>query len=195
MNDTNKQSWERGKGIVTNKPLPPSAAASFSSSSSFVDRASAKITRQFELKQEIAASDFGTRRQQSTSSPSIVHHQQQQQRQGVDQQQEQERSYFERKITEEKNFLVFVKPRYQSAGSRDSCGLFSLGRGWQELYGRPCGSREIGVGEEFFFEEEEEEEEERAVDEAETRKKKDSSNGTTTAQKVLKKKKRIRDWC
>jgi hypothetical protein len=46
-------------------------------------------------------------------------------------------------------FRERLKPRYQAAGSRDSCGLFSLGRGWQELYARPCAG--ISRGEEDWW--------------------------------------------
>lgn len=71
---------------------------------------------------------------------------------------------FNEKQTDDSVFQERLKPRYQAAGSRDSCGLFSLGRGWQELYAaRPgCGGSSRGGG--GAFEEEEDEEDENTRD-------------------------------
>ena len=41
--------------------------------------------------------------------------------------------FLNEKHTDDDAFKARVKARYHAAGSRDSCGLFSLGRGWQEL--------------------------------------------------------------
>jgi hypothetical protein len=57
--------------------------------------------------------------------------------------------FFNEKHTDDSVFRERLKPRYQAAGSRDSCGLFSLGRGWQELCGRPCAG--ISRGEEDWW--------------------------------------------
>ena len=64
---------------------------------------------------------------------------------------------FNEKQTDDSVFQERLKPRYQAAGSRDSCGLFSLGRGWQELYAARagCGGSSRGGG--GAFEEEEDE--------------------------------------
>jgi len=43
------------------------------------------------------------------------------------------RGFLNEKHTDDEEFKARVKARYHAAGSRDSCGLFSLGRGWQEL--------------------------------------------------------------
>ena len=43
------------------------------------------------------------------------------------------RGFLNEKHTDDDAFKARVKARYHAAGSRDSCGLFSLGRGWQEL--------------------------------------------------------------
>ena len=55
---------------------------------------------------------------------------------------------FNEKQTDDSVFQERLKPRYQAAGSRDSCGLFSLGRGWQELYAARagCGGSSRGGG-------------------------------------------------
>jgi len=67
------------------------------------------------------------------------------------------------KQTDDSVFQERLKPRYQAAGSRDSCGLFSLGRGWQELYAARagCGGSSRGGG---AFEDEEDEEDENTRD-------------------------------
>ena len=49
------------------------------------------------------------------------------------------RGFLNEKHTDDAGFKARVKARYHAAGSRDSCGLFSLGRGWQELCARPGG--------------------------------------------------------
>lgn len=66
---------------------------------------------------------------------------------------------FNAKQTDDSVFQERLKPRYQAAGSRDSCGLFSLGRGWQELYAARagCGGSSRGGG---AFEDEGDEEDE-----------------------------------
>ena len=66
---------------------------------------------------------------------------------------------FNEKQTDDSVFQERLKPRYQAAGSRDSCGLFSLGRGWQELYAARagCGGSSRGGG---AFEDEGDEEDE-----------------------------------
>lgn len=65
---------------------------------------------------------------------------------------------FNEKQTDDSVFQERLKPRYQAAGSRDSCGLFSLGRGWQELYAARagCGGSSRGGGGGAFEEEEDE---------------------------------------
>lgn len=70
---------------------------------------------------------------------------------------------FNEKQTDDSVFQERLKPRYQAAGSRDSCGLFSLGRGWQELYAARavCGGSSRGGG---AFEDEEDEEDENTRD-------------------------------
>ena len=70
---------------------------------------------------------------------------------------------FNAKQTDDSVFQERLKPRYQAAGSRDSCGLFSLGRGWQELYAARagCGGSSRGGG---AFEDEEDEEDENTRD-------------------------------
>jgi len=72
-------------------------------------------------------------------------------------------SYLNEKQTDDSVFQERLKPRYQAAGSRDSCGLFSLGRGWQELYAARagCGGSSRGGG---AFEDEEDEEDENTRD-------------------------------
>jgi hypothetical protein len=67
-------------------------------------------------------------------------------------------SYLNEKQTDDSVFQERLKPRYQAAGSRDSCGLFSLGRGWQELYAARagCGGSSRGGGGGAFEEEEDE---------------------------------------
>lgn len=64
---------------------------------------------------------------------------------------------FNEKQTDDSVFQERLKPRYQAAGSRDSCGLFSLGRGWQELYAARagCGGSSRGGGGAFEDEEDE----------------------------------------
>ncbi len=71
--------------------------------------------------------------------------------------------FFNEKQTDDSVFQERLKPRYQAAGSRDSCGLFSLGRGWQELYAARagCGGSSRGGG---AFEDEEDEEDENTRD-------------------------------
>ena len=67
---------------------------------------------------------------------------------------------FNEKRTDDSVFQERLKPRYQAAGSRDSCGLFSLGRGWQELYAARAGcggSSRGGGGGGGAFEDEEDE--------------------------------------
>jgi len=68
---------------------------------------------------------------------------------------------FNEKQTDDSVFQERLKPRYQAAGSRDSCGLFSLGRGWQELYAarQGCGGSSRGGGGGAFEDEEDEEDE------------------------------------
>ena len=70
---------------------------------------------------------------------------------------------FNEKQTDDSVFQERLKPRYQAAGSRDSCGFFSLGRGWQELYAARagCGGSSRGGG---AFEDEEDEEDENTRD-------------------------------
>jgi hypothetical protein len=70
---------------------------------------------------------------------------------------------FNEKQTDDSVFQERLKPRYQAAGSRDSCGLFSLGRGWQELYAARagCGGSSRGGG---AFKDEEDEEDENTRD-------------------------------
>lgn len=65
---------------------------------------------------------------------------------------------FNEKQTDDSVFQERLKPRYQAAGSRDSCGLFSLGRGWQELYAARagCGGSSRGGGGGAFEDEEDE---------------------------------------
>ena len=54
--------------------------------------------------------------------------------------------FLNEKHTDDDAFKARVKARYHAAGSRDSCGLFSLGRGWQELCvaARPLTGRSSG---------------------------------------------------
>ena len=86
---------------------------------------------------------------------------------------------FNEKQTDDSVFQERLKPRYQAAGSRDSCGLFSLGRGWQELYAARagCGGSSRGGG---AFEEEEDEEDEKTRDKnnTNTTKKKKTTKGS-----------------
>ena len=81
--------------------------------------------------------------------------------------------FLNEKHTDDDAFKARVKARYHAAGSRDSCGLFSLGRGWQELCvaARPpgrssgsfCATRSQRPA--FATEEREEEEEEKRKEE------------------------------
>ena len=83
------------------------------------------------------------------------------------------RGFLNEKHTDDDAFKARVKARYHAAGSRDSCGLFSLGRGWQELCvaARPpgrssgsfCATRSQRPA--FATEEREEEEEEKRKEE------------------------------
>ena len=83
------------------------------------------------------------------------------------------RGFLNEKHTDDDAFKARVKARYHAAGSRDSCGLFSLGRGWQELCvaARPpgrssgsfCATRSQRPA--FATEEREEEEEKRKEEE------------------------------
>ena len=84
---------------------------------------------------------------------------------------------FNEKQTDDSVFQERLKPRYQAAGSRDSCGLFSLGRGWQELYAARagCGGSSRGGG---AFEDEEDEEDENT---------RDKNNTNTTKKKTTTK--------
>ena len=81
---------------------------------------------------------------------------------------------FNEKQTDDSVFQERLKPRYQAAGSRDSCGLFSLGRGWQELYAARagCGGSSRGGGGAFEDEEDEEDENTRDKNNTNTTKKK-----------------------
>lgn len=81
---------------------------------------------------------------------------------------------FNEKQTDDSVFQERLKPRYQAAGSRDSCGLFSLGRGWQELYAARagCGGSSRGGGGAFEEEEDEEDENTRDKNNTNTTKKK-----------------------
>ena len=69
---------------------------------------------------------------------------------------------FNKKQTDDSVFQERLKPRYQAAGSRDSCGLFSLGRGCELYAARAgCGGSSRGGG---AFEDEEDEEDENTRD-------------------------------
>ena len=82
--------------------------------------------------------------------------------------------FLNEKHTDDDAFKARVKARYHAAGSRDSCGLFSLGRGGQELCvaARPLTGRSSGSfcatrsqRPAFATEEREEEEEEKRKEE------------------------------
>ena len=104
---------------------------------------------------------------------------------------------FNEKQTDDSVLQERLKPRYQAAGSRDSCGLFSLGRGWQELYAARagCGGSSRGGGGAFEEEEDEEDENTRDKNNTNTTKKKKTTTKSSYFFSTKTSTKKARERC
>ena len=121
------------------------------------------------------------------------------------------RGFLNEKHTDDEEFKARVKARYHAAGSRDSCGLFSLGRGWQELCAaRPPGGssglcatrsqRKESTSSEFFcpawWEEDTQNNKNTIIDDAASEEREEEEKGRRTVKVVgLKRDAKVRERC